>query len=150
MFMEYIIEFIIDLTDKLYFKDFIQEEEEDPVVSAKYIYLNGACYELAKMVKQVVPEAQILINQENNHCVVEYDGLLYDANGLVEKDVDQYQLAGEKEIKLMEEKFGTYFRMLQLSQTIAPKIVRIGPHQIIKLQIQRDAENHNEGSLLHR
>ncbi len=149
--MEYIIEFIIDLTDKLYFKDYIQTNKEEQMISAKYIYLHGACYELAKMVKQLVPEAEICINQENNHCVIAYDGLLYDANGLVEEETDHYRLANEKEIGLMEKEFGTYFRMLQLSQTIAPKIVVMGPDQIIRDQIQKDMVNNNlERKVSHR
>lgn len=51
------MEYIIELTDHLYFKNFNEEEKnEEPLFSAKYVYL---------------------------HCAVLCDVFLYDANGLV-------------------------------------------------------------------
>ena len=73
-------------------------------VNTKQFYLNGGCYELAKIIKKFVPEVQLLINITHDHCAVLYDGKAYDASGEVE--LDKFKLADQEDIEYMENQFG--------------------------------------------
>ena len=66
MTVQEFIEFIVDLAnDELY-------EKLDG--DARNYFLNGGCYELAKIVKKYVDRCQIVINKSNDHCAILYQG----------------------------------------------------------------------------
>lgn len=67
-------------------------------------YLYGGCYELVKIIRYFIPEAQILINNTNNHCAILYNGIGYDANG--EIDITNFKIADKYDIIYMENNFG--------------------------------------------
>ena len=97
MTIERFIEFIVDLAnDELY-------EKLDG--NAKYYFLNGGCYELAKVLKKYIPNSKIVINNESDHCAILYNGKIYDASGIIEGR-SNFKIANNEDIEYMEDKFG--------------------------------------------
>lgn len=112
--MDYIIESIIGLTADLY----CGYSKED----ARELYLQGGCYELAKIIKDFVDGITIYINKEKDHCVFSFEGVLYDANGIVRENIENYRVASETEIKFMEKNFGFFLKGLRLYENITLEV----------------------------
>ena len=72
--------------------------------NTKHFYLHGGCYELAKIIKEFIPEVKLLINNKHDHCAVLYNNTGYDANG--EVDLADFRLASQDDIDYMDENFG--------------------------------------------
>ena len=72
--------------------------------NTKLFYLSGGCYDLAKIIRTFVPEAQIVINGNSDHCAILYNGIVYDARG--EIDYTGFKIADENDIAYMENHFG--------------------------------------------
>ena len=97
MTIEKFIEFIVDLAnDELY-------ERLDG--NAKYYFQNGGCYELAKVVREYVPNSKYVIRNDNNHCGIFYNGKMYDADGII-KDISKFKIANKDDVEYMEDRFG--------------------------------------------
>ena len=97
MTIEYFVRFIIDLAnDELY-------EHLDG--NAEYYFLNGGCYELAKILKKYIENSKIVINKSFDHCGILYNGKIYDASGIVE-EISDFAIASDEDIKYMEDRFG--------------------------------------------
>lgn len=127
--MEYIIEYIIDLTDEMYFKD-------SP--SALDIYLHGGCYDLAKMLKLLVPDSTLYVDDFASHCVVEQDGVLYDATGLISENTEKYHIATAYDLQKLEDYRKECVKGLRLYENIGMKLKEIGAENIIKEQIRKE------------
>ena len=97
MTVQEFIEFIVDLAnDELY-------EKLDG--DARNYFLNGGCYELAKIVKKYVDRCQIVINKSNDHCAILYQGKIYDANGENPNKLEFF-IANKEDLEYMEGSFG--------------------------------------------
>lgn len=94
-------------------KDFIKEiinianeevYEDDGYEDARDIFLCGQCYEFAKVLNHYITNSFIVINQNNDHCAVQFQGRIYDANGDV---TDKFigHIATEKDINCFENNF---------------------------------------------
>ena len=97
MTVEKFIEFIVDLANN--------ELYERLDGNANYYFQNGGCYELAKVVREYVPNSKIVINNSNDHCGIYYDGKMYDSSGIIE-DKSKFKIANNEDIKYMEDRFG--------------------------------------------
>ena len=97
MTVEKFVEFIVDLAnDELY-------EKLDG--NAELYFLNGGCYELAKVIKNYVPMCEIVINKDSTHCAIKYKDEIYDATGKIENKED-FITAKKEDIEYMEDRFG--------------------------------------------
>ena len=97
MTLQEFIDFIVDLAnDELY-------DKLDG--NAKNYFLNGGCYEFAKIIKKYIEKSQIVINKDNNHCGILYDGKVYDANGINNNKSD-FMIAKKDDLEYMDERFG--------------------------------------------
>ena len=130
--MEYIINYIIDLTDEIYFKDH---------PSALSIYLHGGCYDLAKMLQLLVSDSNVYVNYLSNHCVVEQDGFFYDASGLIKENIEEYHVATLADLKMLQEYSKECVKGLRLYEIIGSKIKEKGAEKIIKEQIRKELAN---------
>lgn len=116
--MEYLIKAIIKITNQIYYQDsFINSQE---------IYLWGGCYELIKIIQEFYPDIIIWIDNVDRHCAFEFEGQLYDANGLIEKNRSLYRKADEKDIKWMENLFGKQVKGMQLFENVTKKMYERG------------------------
>ena len=97
MTIEKFIEFVIDLANDLLYEKLDGD--------AKYYFLNGGCYQIAKVLQACIPKSKIVINDSYTHCGIYYDGDFYDANGIVSKN-ENFKIASKEDIGYMEEKFG--------------------------------------------
>lgn len=93
--MERFIGFVIDLANEE-LCDFLDGD-------AKKFFLQGGCYEFAKIIKAYI-KCQIVINTDNTHCAVLYDGKIYDASN--EIDSKSFNIASKEDIKYIEERMG--------------------------------------------
>lgn len=79
------IDFIEVLTDDEY--DYILE-----YIPSKYYFKNGGCYELVKTLKHFLPDGEVYVSNDFNHCAFFYRGILYDIDGIVE-DINLFHAA---------------------------------------------------------
>jgi len=93
--MEQFINFIIDLANEDLYELFEGR--------AKTYFLQGGCFEFAKILKEYIKNCKIVINKEHNHCGILYLGEIYDASGKVKEEFD---IASEKDFIYMEDRFG--------------------------------------------
>ena len=61
------------------------------------IYMEGACYQLHLLLKELFPEAKPYINKEKNHVITEYLGKFYDITG--EVSGDNYTLMIDNDVR---------------------------------------------------
>lgn len=130
--MEYLIKYIIELTDEIYFNN---------VPTALDIYLRGGCYDLARILKMLVPDSTICVDDMVKHSIVEQDGSFYDATGLINEGIDNYHIANEEELYILEKYSKESVKGLHLYQVLGPKLAEIGVENIIKEQIRKDLED---------
>lgn len=97
MTIEQFIDFIIDLAD--------EDLYEKLSGMATWYFMNGGCYEFAKILKEYLPDAKFVINKDLDHCAVLYKGQIYDSNGKVLKP-EEFNIATEEDIDYMEDRFG--------------------------------------------
>ena len=95
--MEEFIDFIINLTDEE-IGDYLDGD-------VKHYFLNGGCYEFAKILNNYVQESRIVINKDSNHCGILHFGNVYDATGKVHKK-EEFRVATDKDKEYMEFRFG--------------------------------------------
>lgn len=95
--MEYFINFVIDLAN--------EELYEYLDGDAKSYFLQGGCFEFAKIIKGYIKSSQIVINKDYEHCGILHEGNIYDATGKV-KERNQFLKANQKDIEYMENRFG--------------------------------------------
>jgi len=83
------------------------------------------CFEFAKILKNYIKGAKIVINKDNNHCGIVYSGSVYDAKGKVDK-VKDFKIANLEDIKYMESRFGipekTYISGKRISDYLIEEI----------------------------
>ena len=94
--IEYFIETIIDIANE----EVYESEFED----ARDIFLHGQCYDFAKVLKHYITNSFIVINNNEDHCAVQFQGRIYDANGDV-TDKFNGHIATEDDINYMENNF---------------------------------------------
>lgn len=124
--MERFINFVVDLTnDELY---------ELVEGNAEIYFLQGGCFEFAKILKAYIKNLQIVISKNLDHCGVLYDGNIYDASGKVENK-NIFNKASQTDLKYMEERFGIpekqYIRGKRISDYIIDEIKECNIDHII-------------------
>jgi hypothetical protein len=92
--------------------------DDDRAQSNQY-FLRGGCFVLYKVVKHYFPSVNLMMKRDYKHCVILYDGVCYDANGIVE-DVEDYIPATSEDFILNEENFGRKIKQLE-----APNIIKV-------------------------
>ncbi len=122
--MDYLISFINDLTNDLFYDKFFCD--------ATLVYTAGGCYEYAKIIKKIVPACEIYVSYNKQHCIIKYDGKFYDTLGEVTKDIDQYKKAEQDDIYYMEDNFGGNLKQFKLYDTIIDEISNIDMQSILK------------------
>ena len=111
--MEKLIEFIIDLA----------KEELYPYLHENVgsYFLQGGCFEFAKIIKKLIQNSEIVINEDFNHCGILYQGKIYDASGKIEENI-KFKKVNREEIQYMTERFGipekAYIKGVQVSDYI--------------------------------
>ena len=85
-------------------------------ISGQDYFTHGGCYTLAKIVKHFCPQVILMIRdlalRDFEHCVVSFEGDLYDAQGFVE-DSENYKVATKADLDYMENGgFGNYINKL--------------------------------------
>ena len=95
--MEEFINFIINLTDEE-IGDYLDGD-------VKHYFLNGGCYEFAKILKNYVKGSKFVINKDSNHCGILHLGNVYDATGKVDNK-EVFHIATEEDKEYMEFRFG--------------------------------------------
>ena len=125
--MEELINFIIDLAnDELY--DFLDG-------NSRLYFLQGGCYEFAKILKELVNNSQIMIDEANGHCGVLYFGNIYDASGKVNGKY-KFVRAKEEDINYMEDRFGIpekiYIKGKRISEYIIDEMKECNIDYIMK------------------
>lgn len=84
------IEFIKDLTNDEF--DHILE-----CVPSEIYFKSGGCFELVKTLRHFLPDSQIYVSNDLEHCVFSYKGILYDIDGIIE-DVESFHLATPEDL----------------------------------------------------
>lgn len=107
------IEIINQLTTDLYF--------DITKVEGKEYYLNGGCYELSCILKQIYPESNMYIRYDKSHIVTEINGHLYDANGYV-TDINNYSVANNFDIQYIQEYSNNFFKHIEIAKNILIKL----------------------------
>ena len=81
-----------------------EELFEGKYENAREIFLYGQCYEFAKVLKHYITNSLFVINNNEDHCAVQFQGRIYDANGDV---TDKFigHIATEKDINYFENNF---------------------------------------------
>ncbi len=128
--MEYLITGIKKLIADIYFEGDTNIAEEE--------LLNGGCYELVKIIKNFIPnEVSMRINATKDHCVLAYDGYLYDASGII-RNTEDFKIPSEKDLNYINFRFGKRVKSLQFYQTITKEIEKIGISEFIKQTIREE------------
>ncbi len=99
------IEFIVDLVS------------EDDIfynipVDAHYYFTHGGSFELYKVVHQYFKDCKCMMQKDLKHCAIEYQGILYDANGIIENP-QNFFLAQKEDFEYMERNFGLEIKNLE-------------------------------------
>ena len=80
------------------FIDFIEGLTDDEYnnvlenIPSKLYFRSGGCYELIKTLKYFLPEGQIYVSNDFDHCAFYYKGVLYDIDGIKE-DINEFHVA---------------------------------------------------------
>lgn len=83
----YLIEFIKDLAIEEY------GEKISYLISEVDTYFkSGGCYELVKILRYFLPNSQIYVSNDFDHCAFFYKGILYDIDGVIE-NFESFHLA---------------------------------------------------------
>ena len=89
--MEYFINFVIDLAN--------EELYEYLDGDAKSYFLQGGCFEFAKIIKSYIKSSQIVINKDYDHCGILHEGNIYDATGKVKDMENRFGIPEKQYIK---------------------------------------------------
>ena len=90
------------------FIQFIKELTDDEFcyylgyIPSTIYFKNGGCYELVKILKHFLPDSQIWVSNNYEHCITSYKGILYDIDGIVEDNTD-YHLATKDDIDFLND-----------------------------------------------
>ena len=132
--MEEFINFIIDITD--------EEIGNYLDGNVKHYFLNGGCYEFAKILKNYIKESKIVINKDSNHCGVLYLGNVYDATGKVDKK-EEFQVATDKDQEYMEFRFGILEKQKVNGKKISEYLISILDQCYIADMLKKVDDNKN-------
>ncbi len=143
----------IDIENLIYFiRDLVNEEFEDkmpPTINQPADYLlHGGCYELARILQHYFKGTQLYINNDLDHCLVEKDGILYDAEvdekgQLIKKNPSEYKKANALDIHYMEENFGIEYKYIngrRFSNYLIDEIEKCNIKQYIEDDSRKDEE----------
>lgn len=122
--MEMLINFINDLATDLYY--------ERLYVDGKFLFLNGGCLNLVKIIQTYVPypTTQIYLKNDLEHCAIKYKNELYDATGKI-IDYENYKLATPEDLLYMEDRFGNHLEYLHIYETIINELSMINISHIM-------------------
>lgn len=125
--MKQFINFIIDLANE----ELYTHLDGD----AQMYFLQGGCFEFAKILKQYVKNSRIVINKDFNHCGILHSGNVYDATGVV-KEKNNFLIVKEEGLKYMETKFGLpekqYIKGMKISEYLIKQLEECNINKIIE------------------
>lgn len=114
--IEKFIVFVNDLTTEMFY--------EQLMCNGETMFQYGACYEFVKIMKNYFKIDNILIENNFDHCAIEYKGNYYDSKGLIEEK-EKFKVATDEDIFYIEDKFGGHLTKYQISDTIISEISNI-------------------------
>lgn len=114
--MEEFIDFIINLADEE-IGDYLDGD-------VKHYFLNGGCYEFAKVLKNYARESRFVINKESNHCGILHLGNIYDATGKVDKK-EKFHIATKEDKEYMDFRFGILEKQQVKGKRISDYLISI-------------------------
>lgn len=80
----------------------------------KRLFLQGGCYWLADVLHQGIAGSFIMINREEEHCALDFEGGLYDVSGRISRR--NFRLAEERDIRFMQKNYKPGFDGERLRQ----------------------------------
>ena len=114
--MEEFIDFIINLTN--------EEIGNYLDGDVKHYFLNGGCYEFAKILNNYAKESKLVINKDSNHCGILHLGNIYDATGKVDKK-EEFHVATDEDKEYMEFRFGILEKQKVKGKNISDYLISI-------------------------
>lgn len=104
-------------------------------IDAEYYFMHGGCLELAKILKKLIPEVEIVINDQLDHFAIKYHDNLYDATGKI-KDQNSFCEISSSDIRTYEQYYGIpdiKFEHKSVDETIIDEIKEINCDYVKKL-----------------
>ena len=114
MNFEQFIEFVIDLAQEELYEKFDG--------NARAYFLGGGCYELVKIIKNYIPDSQIVINNQSDHCGIKFNNEIFDADGIVNNKED-FSIATVDDIKYMNNRFNIPEKQYINGKTISEYLI---------------------------
>ena len=127
------IDFIEVLTDDEY--DHILE-----CIPSKYYFKNGGCYEFVKTLKHFLPNGEVYVSNDFNHCAFFYKGILYDIDGIIE-DINSFHAATPDDFEYLNDEY--FFGRIEIKfDGVAPSAALV--QDILQCRIDRLIEECKE------
>ena len=101
------IEFISDLTFEEYGYKF-------NCYPSSYFFKCGGCYELVRVIMHFLPDTQIWLSNDFEHCVFNYRGILYDIDGIID-NIEDYHKATDEDMNYLSAGYGGKYGIAEIT-----------------------------------